>query len=67
MMLWALNAVDISALVFAWGFFMTRVAHAYIHTGTNYVPMRRRIFTVGCIFLLLLTLLGFRAVLVPSS
>ncbi len=64
-MLWALNAVDIFALSFAWGFVITRIVHAYIHTGSNYVPARRMVFTVGCVFLLLLTLLGFESVIAP--
>lgn len=65
MMLWALDAVDALALVFAWGFVVTRIVHAYIHTGSNIVPIRRKVFTVGCIFLLLLTLLAFKAILMP--
>jgi len=64
-MLWCLDAVDVLALVFAWGFVVTRIIHAYIHTGSNIVPIRRKVFTVGCIFLLLLTLLGFKSVLMP--
>lgn len=64
-MLWALDAVDVYALLFAWGFAITRIVHAYIHTGSNYVPARRGVFTVGCVFLLLLTLLGFKSVLAP--
>ncbi len=65
LMLWALDSVDIFALVFAWGFVVTRIIHAYIHTGSNIVPVRRRVFTIGCIFLVLLTLLGFKSILVP--
>ena len=65
MMLWALDAVDVTALIFAWGFVVTRILHAYIHTGSNIVPIRRKVFTVGCIFLLLLTLLAFKAILMP--
>jgi hypothetical protein len=63
LMLWAMNAVNTYALVFAWGFVLTRIVHAYVHTGSNFVPVRRKVFTIGCIFLLLLTVLGFKAVL----
>lgn len=65
MMLWALDAVDVFALVFAWGFVATRIVHAYIHTGSNIVPARRGVFTIGCIFLLLLAILAFKSVLAP--
>jgi len=65
LMLWALNAVDIFAMVFAWGFVLSRIVHVYIHTGSNIVSIRRAVFTVGCLFLLLLTLLGFKAILAP--
>ena len=65
LMLWALNAVDSYAMVFAWGFVVTRIVHAYIHTGSNIVPVRRAVFSVGCIFLLVLTILCFKSVLAP--
>lgn len=63
--LWALDAVDIFALLFAWGFVATRIAHVYIHTGSNIVAIRRRFFTLGCVFLMLLMLLGFKSILLP--
>ena len=28
-------------------FVLSRIAHAMIHLGTNYIPNRRRSFTVG--------------------
>ena len=65
MMLWALDAVDVFAVAFAWGFVATRIVHAYIHTGSNIVPARRGVFTIGCIFLLLLAMLAFKSVLAP--
>ncbi len=65
LMLWAMNAVDAFALIFAWGFVVTRIVHAYIHTGSNIVPIRRMVFSIGCVFLLLLTLLCFKSVLTP--
>ena len=45
--LWALHAVHWIALVAAWLFAISRIVHAWIHIGTNYVPNRRRAFTVG--------------------
>jgi hypothetical protein len=45
----AINAVNIVALVLAWLFVLSRIAHVYIHVGSNYVPVRRRVFMAGCI------------------
>lgn len=43
----AIGAVNLPALVLAWAFVLSRVAHAIVHTGSNYVPTRRRLFTFG--------------------
>ena len=56
-MLWALEAVGIVALVAAWLFVLSRIAHAVIHLGSNYIPNRRRAFTVGWWVLLAMALL----------
>ncbi|MGE0031412.1 MAG: MAPEG family protein [Steroidobacteraceae bacterium] len=45
--LWALHAVHWAALAAAWLFAISRIVHAWVHIGTNYVPNRRRAFTVG--------------------
>ena len=45
--LWALHAVHWVALAAAWLFAISRIVHAWIHIGTNYVPNRRRAFTIG--------------------
>ena len=55
--LWALDAVGVIALVAAWLFVLSRIVHAWIHIGTNFVPNRRRAFTVGWWVVLALTLL----------
>ncbi|MBQ0758173.1 MAG: MAPEG family protein [Zhongshania sp.] len=52
-----INAVDLSVLVISWLFVASRVAHAYIHTGSNYVPARRKIFTFGVIIVLVMALM----------
>lgn len=44
---WALDTVDVAALVLAWLFAASRLVHTWIHIGSNYVPNRRRAFTVG--------------------
>jgi hypothetical protein len=45
--LWLLDAVNPLALAAATAFAISRVVHAMIHLGSNYVPNRRRAFTVG--------------------
>jgi hypothetical protein len=55
--LWGLEAVGVIALVAAWLFVLSRIAHAVIHLGSNYVPNRRRAFTVGWWVLLAMALL----------
>jgi hypothetical protein len=42
-----IGAVNLTALVLAWIFVTSRVAHAFVHTGSNYVPTRRRLFIFG--------------------
>lgn len=54
MMVYALDAAGIAAQTAAWLFALSRVVHVYIHTGSNYVPRRRAVFTFGVIMLLVL-------------
>ena len=61
--LWGLEAVDMTALILAWGFVASRLVHAYIHTGSNYVPLRRRVFSIGVILVIALTGLCVKAAL----
>jgi hypothetical protein len=63
LILWAMKAVDIYSLSIAWLFVLTRVLHAWVHTGSNYVPIRKKIFALGCLCLVVLTLLSFKAVI----
>jgi len=50
--LWAIGAVNTYVHIAAWIFVISRVVHAAVHTGANYVPMRRRIFMFGCLVLI---------------
>ena len=50
--LWGLQAVNAISLALASGFSLARLAHAYVHLGSNFVPLRRKIFTVSCLLLL---------------
>lgn len=49
---WATESVDAVSITFAWLFSISRYAHAYVHTGSNYVPVRKRLFMLGVIILL---------------
>jgi hypothetical protein len=53
---YALNAVNWIALSLAWIFVASRYFHAYVHTGSNFVPKRRRFFTFGVVSVLALVL-----------
>lgn len=56
--LWALEAVNAFTLAAAWLFVASRIVHAAIHLGSNYVPNRRRAFTVGWWILVAMVLLA---------
>ncbi len=62
LVIWSVNAVNIFVHALAWLFVLSRYFHAYIHTGTNYVPHRRKVFTIGCLLLLFLTVFAMTAV-----
>src|ERR1700741_318846 len=55
--LWALDAAHEVALIVAWLFVLSRVVHAWIHIGSNYVPARRRVFTFGWLAVLAMAVL----------
>ncbi len=57
----ALDAVGGLALALAWSFAALRIVHALIHTGSNNVTRRRRVFTVACF-----TLVGLFVVAVSA-
>ena len=56
--LWGLEAVGTLALVAAWLFVVSRIAHAWVHLTSNYIPNRRRLFTAGWWILLFMVLLA---------
>jgi len=59
----SLNAADMAALITCWLFVASRWAHAFVHTGSNYVPLRRNIFMFGVLLVLVLLGLCLRALL----
>ena len=54
--LWSLGAVNVFVHVLSWLFVATRIVHAYIHTGSNFVPLRRSVFSIGVLILLVLSM-----------
>lgn len=51
-LLLASGMVDTVQIVLAWAFIAARVVHAYIHTGSNFVPRRFLAYAVGMNILL---------------
>ena len=50
--LWELGAVNAVTFGLACLFVLSRLVHAYIHTGSNIVKYRLRVFTLGIVTLL---------------
>lgn len=53
-LLFHLQAVSIFSLSLAWAYAVSRLVHAYIHLGSNYVPNRLRVFLFGFVMLILM-------------
>lgn len=47
-----MHQADLLFVALAWLFVLSRLVHAYIHTGTNYVPHRFKAFAAGVFILL---------------
>jgi hypothetical protein len=47
-----LHQADLLFVVLAWLFVLSRLVHAYIHTGTNYVRHRFNAFATGVFILM---------------
>lgn len=60
LMAWALDRVDWLVVMVAWAYIATRLVHAYIHLGDNVVVWRRKVFTIGVLLIMLMTLLNLR-------
>lgn len=56
--LWATNSVGPLVTALAWIFVLSRFAHAYIHTGSNFVPHRLRFFSAGVFAVIVLAILA---------
>ena len=45
--LFSLGAVSVPAMVLAWVFSLSRIAHAFVHVTTNRLRYRRPLFVIG--------------------
>lgn len=60
--LYQLGAAGLLAQALAWLFVASRLVHAYIHTGSNIVPIRRGVFMFGWLVILAMLVLAAVAV-----
>lgn len=59
----SLNAITTVVLSLAWAFVISRIIHAWIHMGSNYVPARFRVFLFGTVILILMLISAVNALL----
>lgn len=64
--LWAVNSTNIIVHALAWLFVASRIVHAAIHTGANFVPLRRKVFMFGFLLLVALAFSAFASILMLS-
>jgi hypothetical protein len=61
------RTADLIFVILAWIFVITRIVHAFIHTGSNVVRLRGGVFGLGFIVIVIMTLyMTFRLLLPPS-
>jgi hypothetical protein len=53
-LVFALQMVDWVFVGLSWVFIFARIGHSYVHTGTNDVPTRMRVFLFGLVTLLVM-------------
>ena len=51
---WITRHADVIFVVMAWLFVLLRIAHAYVHTTSNHVPTRFRMFAASVFVLLIM-------------
>ena len=51
---WGLNAVSALVLGLAWAYAICRLVHAYVHTTSNYVPVRFKVFLLSALILMIM-------------
>ena len=62
---WMIDSVSGLVHILAWSFVLTRLIHAYIHTGSNYVPIRRRMFMMGCLVIMVMAIVAVANIVAP--
>jgi hypothetical protein len=60
------KSADILFVVLSWAFVLSRIAHAYIHTGSNYVRHRFNAFALGVMILLAMWLIFAARIIIGS-
>ena len=63
---WLTSNINMAIYVLAWAFVISRIVHAAIHTGNNFVPLRRKVFMLGCLLLMGFALFLSYALIVTS-
>ncbi len=58
---YSIDAVGITVLSLSWVFVVSRIIHAYIHMTTNYVPARFRVFLIGFVIMIIMTIFAASA------
>ena len=61
--LWLINETGVLVQGLAWLFVISRYAHSYVHTGANNVLVRRRVFMLGTVVVIVMTLIALSAIL----
>jgi hypothetical protein len=51
---WITKTSDIVFVVLEWLFVLLRLGHAYVHTTSNYVPTRFKVFAAGLLVLVIM-------------
>jgi len=57
------NNVSTLVLALAWIYCISRLVHAYVHIGSNFIPARLRAFMIGALTLLVMTVIAFVSVI----
>jgi len=60
-LLWLTHGITIYVHILAWMFVSSRIAHAVIHVGSNYVPLRRNVFLFSSLILMAITCIAIFA------
>ena len=53
------NTVTTTVLVLAWVYSVSRLLHAFVHIGSNFVPARFGLFVIGVVSLMVMTVIAF--------